>query len=255
MRLVNRKEHIIERFRASDSRSPAEELVLRAGTLADYARLAGYHYLRNRPATATRVLVLEDRRPSVAGRFVRRPDETQTVGVLIESLPALSCMLRRVALPGRYDGWADRAAAARLLNAELRCISRVVVHPQWRGLGLAVRLVRQALATMTTPYTEALAAMGRVHPFFKLAGMTEYRRWPLPRDQRLRDALAAAGVAAWELASVKRMRDHVERLPWLKREVKRWAGGRLSDDEALIAARDHLLCEPVYYLAAGGERV
>jgi GNAT superfamily N-acetyltransferase len=251
--LVISKTHIIDRFRAGASHSPAEELVLRPGTLADYARLASFHYLRNRPCTATRVLVLEDRRPGIASRFTQRRDETQVVGVLVESLPALSCVLRRIALPGRYDGWADRAAAARLLNAELRCISRVVVHPQWRGLGLAVRLVRQALATMTTPYTEALAAMGRVHPFFKLAGMAEYRRWPLPRDQRLRDALAAAGVAGWELASVARMRDHVERVPWLMREVKRWAGGKTSDEEALIAARDHLLCEPVYYLAAKGE--
>jgi len=140
----------------------------------------------------------------------------------------------------------------------MRCISRVVVHPQWRGLGLAVRLVRRGLATMTTPYTEALAAMGRVHPFFERAGMTAYRRWPHRRDQRLLDAMRSVGVEPWELASEKRMRDRVGDA-LLRAELLRWAGNPPSSrpaasqpgawvDEAIVAAREKLLCEPVYYL-------
>jgi len=247
----------------------------RAGSLADYAALAEFHYLRGRPAAATRVLVIEDAAPTVAERFRGEPDPPRVVAVLVESLPALSCRLRDVALAGRYAGWSDRRAAARLLNREVRCLSRVVVHPQWRGLGLAVALVREALATMTTPYTEALAAMGRVHPFFRKAGMREYRRWPLPRDQRLRDALAQVGVEPWELASRRRMaarlglrRDgddaiaagrtpvetlSVDRRDLLLRELGRWAGRRRPLEAQLARARDHLLCEPVYYLKARSE--
>lgn len=166
--------------------------------------------------------------------------------------------------------------AARLLNSEVRCISRVVVHPQWRGLGLAVKLVRHALETMTTPYTEALAAMGRVHPFFKLAGMAEYRRPALKDRRRLLDALRYCGVEPWELASEERMgrvmrggaacdlrlaegakpqaagtRD-ASRNPQgalLRRELARWAGGRLTLTEQLDKAREELLCEVVYYIS------
>ena len=71
---------------------------------------------------------------------------------------------------GRYAG-PDRRAALGRLNAEVEWISRVIVHPTYRGCGLAVRLVRHALATAPVPVVEALAAMGKIHPFFARAGM------------------------------------------------------------------------------------
>ncbi|MAE61809.1 MAG: hypothetical protein CMJ49_10700 [Planctomycetaceae bacterium] len=221
-----------------------------------YPALAEFHYLRHRPVTAVRVLVLEDVRPTVIGRYTQQRRQRHVIALLVESFPALNCALRNHALGERYRGWRDRRTGARLLNAELRCISRVIVHPQWRGLGLAVRLVREALDTMTTPYTEALAAMGRVHPFFARAGMTEYRRWPHARDQRLLDALRYADIASWHLANVSDMQQRLARgassLPpptrLLRAELARWAGRQLTLHEQLTRARDHLLCEPVYYL-------
>lgn len=238
-----------------------QRLRLRYGSMNDYAALTAFHYLRQRPATATRVIVLEDDRPSVIGRFTATQAaagrERQVVGVLVESMPSLGSVMRNVALRDRYRGLKGNGCwMGKLLNADLRCISRVVVHPQWRGLGLAVRLVRAALATMTTPFTEAMAAMGRVHPFFELAGMRAYRRWPLPRDQRLRDVLAWAEVELWELASVQRMQQRLaaERTGLLRRELSRWADReRRTLDEQLEAARQELLCEPVYYLAERGQ--
>jgi len=243
-------------------------LALRAGSTADYSALSEFHYLRHAPVTATRVLALVDTAPDVLTRWARLRGEQEeeiasdrVVAVLVESLPALSCALRDEALGGRYRGWSDRGAMARLLNAEVRCISRVVVHPQWRGLGLAVRLVGEAMATMTTPYLEALASMGRVHPFFARAGMREYRRWPHPRDQRLIDALRSVGLAPWELACVNRLEEMLETescgaaaAALLRNELGRWAGRRLSLHEQLAKGRDGLLCRPVYYLAEKEER-
>lgn len=251
--------------------SPAERLVYRDGGLADYRRLSSFHYLARAPVTAMRVLTLVDPAPTPADRWramrdegtvggadprptVARDGAGEVVAVLVESLPALSCRLRDVALPGRYVGWSDRGAAARLLNAEVRCLSRVIVHPQWRGLGLAVDLVRRALATMTTPYTEALAAMGRVHPFFERAGMTAYRRPPLAADQRLIDALRWAGLEPWVLAdagrAASRFTDATPTARLLRRELGRWAGPRLPLHRQIERARDRLLREPVYYLKA-----
>jgi N-acetylglutamate synthase-like GNAT family acetyltransferase len=48
----------------------------------------------------------------------------------------------------------------------------VIVHPVFRATGLATRLVRRMIAECPTPYIEALATMGWVHPFFDRAGMT-----------------------------------------------------------------------------------
>lgn len=224
----------------------------RRGTLADYRALSEFHYLSHQPVTATRVIVVEQRGPTVISRFHGSPDSASIVGVLVESYPALSCASRDKALHGRYRDWSNRTMAARLLNREMRCISRVVVHPQYRGLGLAVAMVRHALQTAETRYTEALAAMGAVHPFFRLAGMREYRRWPLQRDQRLIDAMQCCGIAPWRLAASKAMQRwlqrQTDRARLMRRELDRWAGRDKTLGEQIAAVRQHLLTEPLYYL-------
>jgi GNAT superfamily N-acetyltransferase len=67
-------------------------------------------------------------------------------------------------------------------NAHVRTISRVVVHPQFRGLGLASELVCKLIEICPTRYVEASAVMAHVHPFFAAAGM---RR--VMSDERERD--------------------------------------------------------------------
>lgn len=253
--MPSRTPQLARRFAAVDRIDP-DCFEIQAGRLADYCALSQYHYLRNKPVTATRVFKLISHQPSIAGRFVEQPHDSRIIGILIESLPALSCALRNRALGDRYARWSDRATSARLLNQEVRCISRVVVHPQYRGLGLAVRLVREALRSPQTPYTEALAAMGRVHPFFRQAGMREYRRWPLQKDQRLIDAMAYLGLEAWRLADEQAMSrlidSDTQASRFFKRELSRWAGRDLLVQQQLAAARDQLLCEPVYYLQYRG---
>jgi ABC-type ATPase with predicted acetyltransferase domain len=59
----------------------------------------------------------------------------------------------------------------RFVNAHVRTISRVIVHPQFRALGIASRLVRRICEDCTTRYVEAIATMGEVHPFFEKGGM------------------------------------------------------------------------------------
>jgi len=89
----------------------------------------------------------------------------------------------------------------KLLNEELECISRVVVHPMFRGCGLAVKLVRRAIAAAETPMVEALAAMGAVHPFFEKAGMTAYRLGPDTHTARLISAAEVVGLNSSDLAA------------------------------------------------------
>lgn len=287
---------LADRFHATRSFDPTAGLELRLGTMRDYDALSEHHYRAAKPATATRVLVYACASPGVEERFDRmgaltrerfdesscdrdaQPQRAETretasdaavrscegrgrvVAVLVESLPVLSCRLRDEALCGRYSAWTDPRERAALLNAEVRCISRVVVHPQWRGAGLAVRLVRAALARPTTAVTEAIAAMGEVNPFFEKAGMTAYRRPPHEADARLRAALESVGLGAESLATPGATLARIEAMParsraFVLRELSRWHArlhrGTRRDagvKEQMADARARLMCEPAYYV-------
>lgn len=134
------------------------------GTIHDYDTLGRFHYRCGRPACHKRVLVV---RPSEIARAAGAPS---VAAVLVVSPPLGCCRGRNTALPGRYTRRPRRDALARL-NAEMETISRVVVHPTYRGCGLAVRLTHRVLETARTPYVEALAVMGGHHPFLEKAGM------------------------------------------------------------------------------------
>ncbi len=249
------------RFKANRDARRIDGLELTPGDMADYNALKEHHYRAGRPATATRVLALRYTARSAADRFTHQPAGRRTVAVLVESLPSLSCRMRNRALNDRYGSWLEPRQRAKLLNMEVRVISRVVVHPTWRGAGLAVRLVRAALADPTTVYTEAFAAMGRVNPFFERAGMTAYPRPTHAFDARLIDAMHSVGLSPNGLADTDQMHASIASFPptkrdWFHNELYRWYrqnGGRgivHSTDPAvhLRTARQRLMLEPVYYL-------
>tara|TARA_R110000782_G_scaffold53205_12_gene113452 strand:- start:243 stop:1607 length:1365 start_codon:yes stop_codon:yes gene_type:complete len=178
------------------------------GSIADHDALAPLHYRAGRPATVVRTL-----------RAVRTtPDGRELLaGVLTVSMPVLNAVWRAQAWPGRYTN-ANRRDTARRLNTELRCISRVIVDPRSRGLGIASQLVRAYLASPLSPATEAVAAMGAVSPFFRTAGMTEYHLPRPPHDARLSDALEHAGLEPTDL-----IRPGFTPDPFLDHELTRWA--------------------------------
>ncbi|MGA2266660.1 MAG: ATP-binding cassette domain-containing protein [Phycisphaerae bacterium] len=147
---------------------------IRAGTIRDYRALADFHYLAGPPAAHKRVYVIRRPRLSLRRRggwaSAAAPD---VAAVLVISPPLISVATRDVSAAGRYAVAACRKGLVRL-NEEVECISRVIVHPTYRSCGLAVRLVRHALRTSPAAVVEALAVMGRVHPFFELAGMMSW---------------------------------------------------------------------------------
>ena len=184
------------------------------------------------------------------------------VGVIVYSRSPLSLAARNRATGGRYRVGRN-LAAGRLVNEELRIVSRVVITPNWRGLGLASRLVAETLPRVGTPYVEALAAMGRVHPFFEQAGMTAYASPAPAGSERLRSAFEAVGLGrsarrsaeALE-AALKSLGPAARRLA--EREIERWARSYLAAKNhrshrperrrTLDLVVRHLDSTPVYYL-------
>ncbi len=163
--------------------------------LADYHKLGRFHYLAGPPAAHKRIYVV--RVPSRQ----RRLGEPDTAAVLVISPPLRGCRGRNAALPGRYTV-GDRLDGLQRLNEEIEAVSRVIVHPMYRGCGLAVRLIRHALATAETPFVEALAAMGAIHPFFEKAGMKAYPVGPDVHSARLLSAAEAVGLSDDDVVAV-----------------------------------------------------
>jgi hypothetical protein len=135
-------------------------LKVERGERKDYEALACFHYRDGTLGPYSNIYKL------TAGRI-------GIVGVIVYIMPMPACELRNVALAGRYDGL-DRVTRIKLINSEIRRIARVVIEPRFRGLGLAVRLVRETLGLVGVPIVESMAVMGSVNPFFEKAGMKAF---------------------------------------------------------------------------------
>jgi predicted GNAT family acetyltransferase len=81
---------------------------------------------------------------------------------------------------------------AQLINDEIARISRVVIHPKFRGIGLGAFLVKETLHKVDAKVVEVLAVMARYNPFFEKAGMlrVNYRRDETSIDIVIREFLA-----------------------------------------------------------------
>jgi hypothetical protein len=141
-------------------------LTLTPGNAQDYDILAPFHYLPRRPATWAAVWTVRFSGEAVADRVV-------AVGVLSYPVPSCGARERFFGLPP------DRSQNLIFANENLRTISRVIVHPQFRALGLSKALVRCLCDHCPTRFVEAMAVMGRAHPFFERAGM---KRLPPAQD-------------------------------------------------------------------------
>ena len=198
---------------------------------------------------------------------LRIPHSDVLVGVIVYSRSPLSLAARNLATGGRYRLGGGRAAIGTLINRELRIISRVVIAPNWRGLGLGARLVRETLPLAGTPYVEALAAMGHMSAFFERAGMTAYPQPPAPQGERLRAAFESVGIgrlarrSAASLAAALEAAEPSARA-LVDREMARWTRSYLAAKNhkpnevprerlyELVAG--HLDSAPVYYLWQNG---
>ncbi len=231
------------RIRVLDDTSdePADDHVtIREGTIDDYRALARFHYRAGEPACVARVLRADD--PDDPDDPPNPHNPSRPAGVLVVSMPTLNGRWRELAWPGRYRA-PDRRTAATRLNAELRCISRVIVDPRRRASGVATALVREYLRSPLTPATEAVAAMGVCCPFFRRAGMTEYTLAPSQRDARLADAIAAADLngRSHDDPPVSRLLlGTSRRARFITRELRHWARASRATRSLADAPIEHV---------------
>lgn len=106
--------------------------------------------------------------------------DTRPIGICVFAAPARSLRLRN-----RYFGLrgVPSSLALKRLNQQLWVLARVVLHPTYRGAGLASDFVRAACARCPVPWIETLSVMGHLNPFFEKAGFT--RVGVVRKDERL----------------------------------------------------------------------
>ncbi len=91
----------------------------------------------------------------------------EPVGVCVFVSPPISLKLRNRFF-GRSGRW--ERTSIRAMNRQLVMLSRVVVHPTYRGAGVAATFVRRSCELCPFPWIETLAQMGHINPFFERAG-------------------------------------------------------------------------------------
>lgn len=130
------------------------------GSYADFKALSRFHYCSKRPRVVANII-----RAVGVGSTGRR----ELAGVVVISWPVPFCAERN-RIFGIGSG--GKGGNLRFVNKNIKVISRVIVHPRFRALGIGTELVRRAMRMIDTPYVEAMAHLGRAVPLFEKAGMT-----------------------------------------------------------------------------------
>jgi ABC-type lipoprotein export system ATPase subunit/GNAT superfamily N-acetyltransferase len=124
-----------------------KEIQIEEGIFADYKKLSIFHYRTSSCPAPRKIFVL------------KRGDEL--CGVIVYSYPPPNTF-------GRSRVW---RGSFQQLQKEVSTITRVVVHPKYRTIGLGAKLVAETLSKAGTAYVETLAVMAKYNPFFENAGM------------------------------------------------------------------------------------
>ena len=181
-----------------------KHLVIRPSRLNVYKQLAGFHYRDTAPGPFTHLFAIYD-------EHCRRRLMTPVVGVIIYRPPVPNLSIRNIVTGGFFSGL-PRPTGLSLLNKHVRCISRVIIDPRYRGLGLAARLVSETMPMTGAAMIEASSIMGTVHPFFKRAGMHPFRQMPDVKTERMQTALETVGIDESLWIDTDRVHEQIELL-------------------------------------------
>jgi hypothetical protein len=231
--------------------SVCKRLKIIPGCYDDYKQLAHYHYRGGRgPFTAIFTLKPE---PSFAGALYGKP-----VGVIVYSTTTPELELRNIATNNFYLGF-DNSTRLALINRDIRRISRVIIDPRFRGLGLASRLVAETMPMMDVPIIEAVGVMCLVNPFLEKAGMKAYTAEVPAKNTRLIEALSMVGIEEAELIDAEKAQRKLEKLSvsrseFIEREMRHflssYRGCRYmrAGPKRMRYILSKLTARPVYYI-------
>lgn len=224
--------------------------------MEDYKRLAEFHY-RN-PETHAPILKI----------YVLRKEDQEPIGVILYSWPPINCSGRRKAL--------GRNLSIREVNEKVATISRVILHPKYRSIGLGARLVEETMPLVGRRCVETMAVMARYNSFFEKAGLRKIEERQPPRSiLRAVQELEKLGFKPYIMASsqsnlrrlrqlskeeIDRVREILSMTGYYKRlqasndafvtrqAFKEWLAMKGPAEIAKVISRLAVLAEPKVYL-------
>ena len=129
--------------------SLVQDMKIEQATQEDYNQLKQFHYLHGKPPTSHKF---------------KLTNHGRTIGIILYGPSFLASSYRNQLFPEYKNN-------AKKVNEDILRITRVIVHPKYRGVGLAQELIRLTLPMVNKRIVETIAAMAQYNPFFEKAGM------------------------------------------------------------------------------------
>jgi ABC-type transport system involved in cytochrome c biogenesis ATPase subunit/GNAT superfamily N-acetyltransferase len=171
----------VSRTGALDECSLVREMHVEEASTKEWRSLAPFHYRSHRIPAPRKI-------------FSLRRDE-ELCGVIVYSYPPSTCFGRRLMLP---------KMGMKEVNELLSNISRVVVHPKYRSIGLGSKLIRETLSLAGTNCVEMTAVMAKYNPFAEKAGMQKIVLQQPPKEAlKIKALLESLGFELQFLNSLK----------------------------------------------------
>jgi len=174
------------------------------GSLNDYHSLAEFHY-RNPETHGVPIRI-----------FTLKRSDGEPIGVIMYTWPPINIYGRKESL--------GKTLSIREANEKIATISRVILHPKYRSIGLGERLVRETMPLVGRPYIEVMAVMAQYNPFFERAGMRKVvERSADPSILTTVKTLEGLGFKSYLLSSTQSNLEYLESLGELEIEKVRKA--------------------------------
>ncbi len=220
-------------------------LRIAAADRAIYEELAAFHYRGSTLGPVTNIFAIIDEHP------LRRA-MAAAAGVIVYRPPVPNLAIRNAVTGGYFSGL-DRASGLSLLNEYVRCISRVIIDPRYRGLGLSSWLVAETMPKIGAAMIESMSVMGQFHPFFERAGMRAFTPVPDIKTERMAAALETVGIDENLWADSQTVHEKIRQLPTEQRDFLEQETGRFLQKFASQRNMKHCLERTDFVLSKLGD--
>ena len=132
------------------------DISVEKGDKEDYKKLSKFHYRQSRLGAVK--------------NYYKLLHKGTVIGVMAITYPHLALKGRNIYTNKKYAKMTKEICTE--INKQFECISRIILHPQYRGIGLAHYFLREYFKLSDSHYIETIAVMSKYSPFFAKAGMT-----------------------------------------------------------------------------------
>lgn len=159
------------------------ELQYRPGSSTDWKALKHLHYAAGNPATIHSYHV------------AHLPGDGSPAAIVVVSYPDMHSSARNLATDDRYK-IGGRRDQAQKLSREVLKMSRIVVTPELRGIGVASWLIARVIEKLQCRYIECVTAMGLYTTFLQTLGFREIPQTTSTAEAELLDLAGQINVPA-----------------------------------------------------------